>query len=177
VRVISGIYGKRIFDAPRGKRTHPMGDKIRGALFNALGDIEGLSVLDAYSGSGALSIEASSRGASRVVAVENDKKAVAVIQENLEKLGVENVTLEQANVITWSKNNQHEQFDIVFCDPPYTDVRPDVLAHIADHCYIGGVVMFSLPTSLLFTMRAKHFKPLASKTYGDATLVFYRRTK
>ena len=71
MRIISGVLGGRVFKAPNGNKTHPMSEKIRGAMFNSLGDISGLTVLDAFSGSGAVAIEAFSRGAEHVVAVDS----------------------------------------------------------------------------------------------------------
>jgi 16S rRNA (guanine966-N2)-methyltransferase len=79
MRVIAGFLGGRNFDSPGGHRTHPMSDKVRGAVFGVLGDIKGLSVLDAFAGSGALSIEAVSRGAKYAVAIDVDKRAHAVM--------------------------------------------------------------------------------------------------
>ena len=72
MRIIAGYLGGRQFNSPRSNRTHPMSDKARGGLFNALGDISGLTVLDAFAGSGALSFEAISRGAESVIAVDID---------------------------------------------------------------------------------------------------------
>ena len=89
MRIVSGALGGRTFDAPRGHRTHPMSDKIRGALFNMLGDIEGLQVADLYSGTGAISFEAISRGASNTIAIEADKVAYATIKKNIDQLNLD----------------------------------------------------------------------------------------
>jgi 16S rRNA (guanine966-N2)-methyltransferase len=75
VRIIAGSLKGRTFSEPHGHRTHPMSEKVRGALFNALGDIEGLTFLDAFAGSGALSFEAASRGAKSVIAIDKDGPA------------------------------------------------------------------------------------------------------
>ena len=88
MRVVAGFLGGQIFESPHGHRTHPMSEKVRGAIFSALGDIKGLNVLDAFSGSGALAIEAISRGAKTATAVEVDKRAHQVIQDNLKKLNI-----------------------------------------------------------------------------------------
>src|SRR6185369_4075488 len=100
----------------------------RGALFNALGDLGGLHVLDAFAGSGACSIEAVSRGAASVLAIDIDPEAVKTIAENVRKLDLEDViTVRRKNISGWSRNNQDKKFDVVLADPPYTDIRPDVL--------------------------------------------------
>src|SRR5690606_6064291 len=103
--------------------THPMSEKIRGAVFNMLGDISGLTVLDAFAGSGALSFEAISRGAKSAVMIELDKKAVSTIHENIQILGLEDsASVVNRNIKGWSSNNQSLKYDIVICDPPYDAV-------------------------------------------------------
>src|SRR3954464_3149409 len=88
MRIIAGRLGGRQFNSPKGHRTHPMSEKGRGALFNALGDISGLTVLDAFAGSGALSFEAISRRAASVLAIDSDKNAQRAIAENIASLGL-----------------------------------------------------------------------------------------
>lgn len=175
MRVIAGSLGGRTFVAPRGHRTHPMSDKMRGAIFNALGDVSGLKVLDAYAGSGALSIEAVSRGAAHVVTIDNDKQAHDAITRNVAALEIEAyVDVIRANVGAWVRRHQVHDFDIVLADPPYTDVRRDILAHIANQTKPGGVAVFSLPPACSLRLDDE-FKKISTKDYGDSTLVFYRR--
>src|SRR5947209_8932052 len=112
MRIIAGALKGRQFNSPRGRRTHPMSDKMRGALFNALGDIHGLTVLDAFAGSGALSFEAISRGAADVVAIDADKEAYETIVANVAKLGIDSgIMVLRKNVAGWTRNNQHKTFD------------------------------------------------------------------
>jgi 16S rRNA (guanine966-N2)-methyltransferase len=152
-----------------------MSDKVRGALFNALGELSGLGVLDAFSGSGACAIEAVSRGAANVLAIDVDVEAVKTIAANVQSLGLEDViTVRRKNISGWSRNNQDKKFDIVLADPPYTDIRPDVLERLAVHVPSGGLLVLSWPGS----ESVRDFPGLAvvsHKTYGDAQLVFYRR--
>jgi 16S rRNA (guanine966-N2)-methyltransferase len=177
MRVITGTYKGHIFSAPRGKRTHPMGDKVRGALFNMLGDISGLTVLDAYSGSGALAIEAASRGAKTVYSIEIDNTAYRTITENIEKLGIQNIKASRANVSTWVSNNDQLEFDVIFADPPYTEVRRDILKKLTLTLRKNGVIVYSLPEAEVFELPSKNFDLLAKKRYANATLVFYRKVK
>jgi 16S rRNA (guanine966-N2)-methyltransferase len=175
MRVIAGSLGGRVFEDPRGNRTHPMSDKVRGALFNALGDIDGLVILDTYAGTGALSIEAISRGAASAVAIDTDTDAVKTIAANISLLGLEDkVTLLHKNISGWSRNNQHKQFDIVLADPPYNDIRPDVLERLGVHVRPGGLLVLSWPGSEAIRELA-NLEVVSHKTYGDAQLVFYRR--
>jgi len=88
MRIIAGRLGGRLFDSPHSHKTHPMSDKARGALFNILGDISGMSVLDPFAGTGAISFEAVSRGAAGAVAIELDKQAQKVITANIASLGL-----------------------------------------------------------------------------------------
>lgn len=175
MRVIAGKLGGRTFEAPRGHRTHPMGDKVRGALFNILGDIEGLTVFDAFAGSGALGIEAISRGAASVLAIDLDKEAYQTIQRNIEALSLEeSMTVMRKNVAGWSRNNQHMQFDIVLADPPYDDIRPILLQKLITQVRPGGIFVLSWPGSEPVRV-FDGVEVLMAKSYGDAQLVFYRR--
>ena len=153
-----------------------MGDKIRGALFSILGDIVGLKVLDAFAGSGALSIEAVSRGASHVTTLDIDKDAIRTVLQNVEKLKIEDsITVMQTNAYGWGRRNSDVMFDVILLDPPYNDIRPDVIRQLAAHTRKGGVVVLSLPNVVKEDLLKKGYEPLTRKTYGEATLVFYRK--
>jgi 16S rRNA (guanine966-N2)-methyltransferase len=152
-----------------------MGDKVRGALFSALGDIEGLTVLDAFAGSGALSIEAISRGAASAIAIEIDKEAYRTITDNIELLNLQDkMIVMRKNVGGWTRNNQHKQFDIVLADPPYNDINPTILQKLIGQVKTGGIFVLSWPGN----EPVRHFDGvefISAKKHGDAQLVFYRR--
>jgi 16S rRNA (guanine966-N2)-methyltransferase len=175
MRIIAGRLGGRTIASPRTNRTHPMSDKVRGALFNALGDLSGLTMLDAYAGSGACSIEAVSRGAEKVLAIDVDPAAIKTIAENVRALDLsEAVSIKLANISGWSRNHAADQYDIVLADPPYDDVRPDILERLSAHVRPGGLYVLSWPGSE--PIRGfKGIDQVSSKNYGDAQLVFYRR--
>src|SRR5579875_3754006 len=121
MRIIAGNLGGLAFSSPTGHRTHPMSNKVRGGLFNVLGDVSGLEVLDVFSGSGALSFEAVSRGAKSSLAIDIDKNSQKVIQENIVRLRLEDkVKVTKAPFISWSNRNEDQVFDLVLADPPYT---------------------------------------------------------
>jgi 16S rRNA (guanine966-N2)-methyltransferase len=150
-----------------------MSDKVRGALFNALGGLDGLTVLDAFAGSGACSIEAVSRGASKVLAIDIDPEAVKTIAENVKTLDLtDEITIRRKNISGWSRNNQNLQFNIVLADPPYNDIRPDVLERLLVHVKTGGLFVLSWPGSEPVRAFAG-FTVVSHKSYGDAQLVFY----
>lgn len=175
MRIIAGELKGRQFEAPKGHRTHPMSDKMRGAVFSALGDVSGLSLLDAFAGSGALSFEAVSRGASFVVAIDSDKNAVDAIKSNAQKLKLHaRVKAIQANASGWSDNNPGKRFDLVFCDPPYDKLQLSLLQKLVGHTKSGGVYVLSWPGSLK-TPEFKGLENIKTKNYGDGQLAFYRK--
>ena len=175
MRIISGTLGGRTFESPRVHRTHPMGDKIRGALFNMLGDISGLSVADLYSGSGAISFEAISRGASHTVSIDADKTAGTAIKINIETLGLDEVvTYHKMYVHSWL-NRTNDLFDIVIADPPYDDLVYKTLDKIHTVVRPGGTLVYSLPPKARLIVPSR-CELLAEKSYGDAKLLFYKVT-
>src|SRR5688572_29309696 len=93
VRLISGKFGGRKIQAPDNSRTHPMSERVRNALFNSIGsEVQAAKVLDVFAGTGAVGLEALSRGANSVVFVEKDRLAQKTLTQNIQLLGVENTT-------------------------------------------------------------------------------------
>lgn len=177
MRVIAGRLGGRTFDSPNGHRTHPMSEKARGALFNALGDIEGLTLLDAFAGSGAVGIEAISRGAGSVVFVERDVAAVRTIQHNVQLLGIEDMVHVAAQGVTsWSETHASDVFDIVVADPPYDDIRLGPLERLVAHAKADGLFVLSWPGSASVP-EFSALTELKTKSLGDIQLVFYRKIR
>lgn len=175
MRIVAGTLGSRQFKSPPGHRTHPMGDRVRSGLFSTLGDIEGLTVLDAFSGSGALAFESLSRGANHATLLEIDRDAYDVIEENIKTLGLEeHTTLVHINARSWSYRNNTERFDLVFCDPPYDHLQETIIEKLAKHTRKDGLMILSLPAHGDIRLPTDKFELLASKNYGDATLYFYR---
>jgi len=121
MRVVAGRYGGRRLVAPPGDATRPTSDRVREALFSVLGpSIEGARVLDLYAGSGALGIEALSRGAAAAVFVDRAQPAIAAIRANLTALGIDaDVRRTQAHTALRAASARAEAYDLVFLDPPY----------------------------------------------------------
>ena len=121
MRVIAGAYKGRRLQAPRGSETRPTSDRVREALFSILGDVSGLRVLDLYAGSGALGIEALSRGAAEAVFVESDRRAADAIRSNLRAVGDPDAIVWVGDALAYLKRAPTETpFDLVFADPPYS---------------------------------------------------------
>ena len=122
MRVVAGQFGGRSLVAPRGAGTRPTSDRVREALFSILGStsVSEARVLDLFAGSGALGIEALSRGAADAVLVDSSAAAVAAIRRNLSALGVEaEVRRQDALAYLRSASRDARQYDLVFLDPPY----------------------------------------------------------
>jgi 16S rRNA (guanine966-N2)-methyltransferase len=171
VRVVAGEFKGRRLRAPRGMRTRPTADRVREAVFSMLGDVTGARVLDLYAGSGALGIEALSRGAASAVFVERDPRAVAALRENLRSLGLDEPVRRQDALRFLA--HAEGPFDLVFCDPPYDSVPR-----------VAGPLSERLPASLaegarMVTESDKRtplelpFALLADRTYGDTRIAIH----
>lgn len=135
MRVIAGVYGGRELVAPRGRTTRPTSDRVREALFAILGDIAGARVLDLFAGSGALAVEALSRGATEATLVERSDAAVEAIGRNLRALGIEaRIDRRPALRFLRAARRDARQYDLVFVDPPYrhaTDLARELTLALA----------------------------------------------
>ncbi len=120
MRVVAGRFGGRTLVAPRGHATRPTPERVREALFSILGSVEHARVLDLFAGSGALGIEALSRGAATATLVDSSAAAYSAIRRNLDALGVE-AEIRRQRVIPFldSARSDARQYDLVLLDPPY----------------------------------------------------------
>lgn len=175
MRIIAGTLRGRIFDSPSGHRTHPMSDKMRGGLFNTLGDIGGLTVLDAFAGSGALSFEAISRGASHATAIDIDKSAHQAVTRNSTNLGVtDKVKAIRANASGWSDNNPDAMFDIVIAAPPYDDLQLPLVQKLVRHTGSSGIFIVDWPGKMP-APQLDGQDLVKQNNYGDGQLLFYKK--
>ncbi|HVC36135.1 MAG TPA: 16S rRNA (guanine(966)-N(2))-methyltransferase RsmD [Candidatus Dormibacteraeota bacterium] len=173
--IIGGSLSGQTIKSPHNNSTHPMSQKIRGALFNILGDIEGLTILDAFAGSGALGCEAISRGAQSALAIESDKSAQTAIASNIKTLAITNkLKLVRANIDSWLKAT-NQNFDLVLADPPYNNTQPKLLDMLCLRAKSGGMVVLSLPPMSQYSP-PDGFELQRQKSYGDASLAFWRRS-
>jgi 16S rRNA (guanine(966)-N(2))-methyltransferase RsmD len=132
-RIIAGTHRGRRIATPDGADTRPTADRVREALFGALGPVDGLRVLDLYAGSGAVGLEALSRGADHALLVESDPKAAKVARENVALLGAGRQAVlavgRVAQTLGYGPNG--DRYDIVYADPPYALPEEDVTAVLA----------------------------------------------
>lgn len=175
LRIIAGTFGGRTIVTSDSYKTHPMGDRIRSSLFNILGDISGLRVLDAFAGSGSLGFEALSRGAIAVDFIERDRQAQRVIEQNIALLGVnEAVKLYRCSVAQWDENHAEPQgFDLIFADPPYNDLQLSTVFRLKNHLNPKGLMILSYP-GRESTPTVNGVVVVDNRSYGDAALAFYR---
>jgi 16S rRNA (guanine966-N2)-methyltransferase len=187
MRVIAGTFRSRILKSLKGLALRPTSDRLRETLFNVLGPgVGGARFLDLFAGTGAIGIEALSRGAAKVVFVENHSPAAALIRRNLDSLGVRSgVTvlavdaLRGLEMLAKKIDAAAAGFDYVFLDPPYAAAEdyPRVLKSLgsSDLVAMGGIVVaehrrkFDLPENFGSLRRFRVLKQ------GDAALSFYRR--
>jgi 16S rRNA (guanine966-N2)-methyltransferase len=115
VRIVAGRFKGRTLQSPKGDRIRPTSDKVRGAIFNVLGDIEGLRVLDLFAGTGALGLEALSRGAADATFVDTNPTST---RRNLAAIGVD-AAVRRREALAFVRN-ETAVYDLVFVDPPYS---------------------------------------------------------
>lgn len=172
VKITGGTYRGRRLKTP-GDKTHPMGERERIALFNMILDyLPGVTVIDAYAGSGALGIEAISRGASKVIFVENNSKAMQTIRENLENIGV---SREQTDCHQGSVGNFESDVkaDIILADPPYDNFKVEEIEKIAGTCLkTEGLLVLSHPDEMI---DLPGMELLKTRKYARAHISIYRK--
>ncbi len=181
-RIIGGVAGgRRIAVPPRG--TRPTTDRVRESLFNivtARRDLAGLAVLDLYAGSGALGLEALSRGAASVVFVESDQRSAAVIARNIETVGLAGAALRRGKVSAVLAGGTATPFDLVLADPPYgLDVAEAeaVLAALAPQGWVceGSVAVVERPASGAALNWPVGWSSWPARVYGDTRLELAER--
>jgi len=123
VRIVAGTRKGQRIAAPKGAATRPTGDRVREAVFSIVGPVDGAAVLDLFAGSGAMGLEALSRGAASCAFVERDRAAVAVIQANLEKLRLTGAVVTNRDVAAALRDDRARgrRYDLVLVDPPYEE--------------------------------------------------------
>jgi 16S rRNA (guanine966-N2)-methyltransferase len=184
MRITGGIFRSRALRAPKGQATRPTTDRVREALFGILGSqgaVEGAKVLDLYSGTGALALEALSRGAAAAVAVESSREALAVLRSNVATLGVEDrVQVIAGNVnATITRVARSGPFDLVLADPPWAKVDAGDAASVLAALVAEGALAHEATLVLEHAARTESqdvegLVRLETRRYGDTALTFYK---
>lgn len=174
--MIAGVAKGRRLKAPPGRETRPSGDKLKEALFSSLGEaVSGASVLDLFAGTGALGIEALSRGAAFATFVEKQSSAAGVIAENLERTGLAGKGLVvQAPVERYLASSPADAFDLVLLDPPYVLGLPSsVLEMLQTGGFVrpGSIVVAETPAQKIPFEPPPSYALRSEKRYGDSALV------
>jgi len=169
LRIIAGNNKGTIITAPKGSRTRPTADKVRGAIFNMLGDVTGFSVLDLFAGSGALGLEAMSRGAAGALLVDSSPAAIAAIHKNITKLRHENARAARRGYLAILKDaaKKRHRYDLIFVDPPYRMhrvIEPELARWLPDVMAPGARVVVESGSSLEISLP---LELLNDKVYGD----------
>ncbi|MHB8241453.1 MAG: 16S rRNA (guanine(966)-N(2))-methyltransferase RsmD [Solirubrobacteraceae bacterium] len=178
MRVIAGRFGGRRLKAPGGTSTRPTSDRVREALFSMLGSVEGEMVLDLFAGTGALGIEALSRGARGAVFVERERAAVAVLEANLHELGIDPDVAEvrrlDALAALRSARGREETYDLLFIDPPYARARelgPELSAMLPEILGPGARIVVESDRRAPLELGVEVER---QKRYGDTSITIHR---
>ncbi len=175
MRIIAGSRkGARIF-APKGRHTRPTGDRAREAAFNLVGPVDGMDVLDLFAGSGAMGLEALSRGAASATFVEQDRGAAETIVRNVEKLGLPGATVvrDEAARALAAEAAARRRYDLVLIDPPYRMLAA-VLPRLG--AYLPAVVAENGLVVVESDARDEPALPLPERTsrrYGSARITVF----
>lgn len=178
MRIVSGKYGGRRLNAPEDQAIRPTSDKIRGAIFNALLsriDIEGAQVLDVFCGSGALGLEALSRGGAACIFIDNAPRSLALARSNAADLGAEDVHFIRADACQL-KPSSGDPADLVFLDPPYDKaLAVPALQALHDSSWLanGAVCVLEVESSFN-TVLPLPYVLLNEKTYGTTRVIYLR---
>jgi 16S rRNA (guanine966-N2)-methyltransferase len=173
MRVIAGSRKGHKLAAPHGLDTRPTSDRVRENVFNLVGPVDDARVLDLFAGSGALGIEAISRGAGHVDFVERDERAVAVIRANLEALGyLERASVARAEVTRWLRAHPEEMTaaSVVLADPPYNDAVLDRALRLLDEGTEEGALVVVEHSSRAPLAPLRRLRSIRERRYGDAAV-------
>jgi len=182
-RIIGGSAGGRRLKTPTGENTRPTSDRVREAMFSAIdasyGSIAGLRFLDLYAGSGAVGLEAISRGAGLVTLVEHDRRTASLIRENAKTLGFSTVEVIASTVTRAIAHAPRAPYDVLFLDPPYAMELEDVvkaLATLRSNYWLAGdaLVVVERSTRGRGLGWPDGFIAERSKKYGETTLWYGR---
>lgn len=188
IRLISGIFKNHKITSPNSRQTHPMSERARNAIFNSIqAEIQDAEVLDAFAGTGALGLEAISRGAKKVIFIEKNRLAQKILSENMkiveknEKAG--EVKLIRSSVSNWLNSSESRlergdllenlTFDVIFADPPYYDPQFSTIKKLSKRLKFGGILILSQPKEIE-NFEMETLTLISEKKYSGAKILFFR---
>lgn len=182
MRIVAGKFGSRVIQAVEGQTTRPTTDKVKEAIFSRIGPyFDGGSILDLFAGSGAISLEAISRGMEHAVLVDMNGKAISTITSNIKALGVRDactVLKMDYKTALHKLEEQKQSFDVVFLDPPYKKQQiSGILQYLDEHDMVkenGDVICESLKEDI-FEDAVGSLQKVKDVTYGITRITYYRK--
>jgi 16S rRNA (guanine966-N2)-methyltransferase len=182
MRITGGEFCGRPVKVPAGDKVRPTQDRVRGALFSMLAEqVPGARVLDLFAGSGAVGLEAISRGAREAVWVESDRRHVAILKANVQAFAAAGLVVGD-DCLRWLRRAEGAPFDLVFADPPYEWALENGFAGIAALLRLrklvrpGGILVAEQPAELP-AAALPDWEMLRDRAYGHTRLVVYRMTQ
>ncbi|MCQ2089896.1 MAG: 16S rRNA (guanine(966)-N(2))-methyltransferase RsmD [Fibrobacter sp.] len=180
IRITGGNFRGRNIPSPDTSKTRPTASRTREALFNILQGVENYRVLDLFAGTGIMGIEALSRGAASVTAVEMAKVQARLVLQAYKSLSLESkLNLLETSALTLSKETlcKDEGFDLIYADPPFKDMEYPDLRSYWEWLNPGGVAVFEAPTKNLpqWAKDAEAEDLLKIRKYGESSLLIYRK--
>ena len=176
MRIIAGSHRGRTINAPAGLDTRPTSDRVRENVFNIVGPVDGAAVLDLYAGSGAMGLEALSRGAARAVFVESDAEAVRAIERNLDKLQLQATVLRRDAIVALSAEaSAGRKYDLVLVDPPYdmySELQPQLARYLPSVLSDDGMLVVETGAR---TQPELPLEERTSRKYGQTRVTVYEK--
>lgn len=177
MRIIAGEYRGRKLLSPKGQAVRPTSDRVREAIFNILGDVKDCHFLDLFSGTGAISFEAISRGAGSATLVD---KNLRTARKNAELLGVdEKIVLKNIDISRFLNSATSKTYEIIFVDPPYdmaVAIHLEVLSFAEKALATDGVLLFEHPKKCELSEQTGTMQRTQIRLYGDTAISFYEHT-
>lgn len=178
MRIVAGKYGSRPLKACKGDTTRPTADKVKGAIFSSLGgSFDSGKMLDCYSGTGNMALEALSRGMKFATMVEKDRMALNVIRENVRSLQEKNCEIISGNIFSVI-HRLKEVYDLVYIDPPYKEEKNVELIEKLDQLSLintNGMVVVESLAQQTFPEQIATLVKQKEKVYGITKITYYRK--
>lgn len=169
--IISGKFKSQKLQAPPSSITRPVSEKVRAAIFNTLGDrVEAAEVLDLFAGSGALGLEALSRGAQEITLVDQSHKATEVIRLNAAKFNADDKLQIHNESVERFVDHLKSRYDIIFCDPPYAELDFNLVERTLNLLQLDGILVLSCSSKV--EIDEDRFEVVQQKTYGDTKIAY-----